>query len=328
MNVNDPSVKPTEVIHSISYLTLEQVEWPEDIFIEGGILSRGDTMLIGADSKAGKSTFICGMIRQIVTGGDVLGFKVTRPLKVLYMQAELREKRLKERLFPTYAKIPDTAKLNLYIWSTRGIILFNDHLRQIGDEIAFLKPDIVIIDPMLNFHNSSENDAQEMGQFFRMLDRLKEQHDFAIIMAHHFRKASQEKGAKVNLLESIRGSSALRGWAVTTIAMENRGESEYRDLAFDLRNSDEPIKRTIRYNPTTKDFDWHDPLTTVSQWALEFLSKRPEAPTTEQFVAAMLSENEVLANNRTKAFSIKNALVGTGKIKVSNRGKTKLVYRA
>ena len=72
---------------SISFNTLEQVDWPEDVFIEGGILSRGDTMLIAADSKGGKSTFICGMIRQIITGGNFLGFKVTRPLRVLYMQA-------------------------------------------------------------------------------------------------------------------------------------------------------------------------------------------------------------------------------------------------
>jgi hypothetical protein len=41
---------------SISYNTLEQVDWPEDVFIEGGLLSRGDTMLVAADSKGGKST--------------------------------------------------------------------------------------------------------------------------------------------------------------------------------------------------------------------------------------------------------------------------------
>lgn len=314
-------------IKSLSYKTLEQTEWPEDIFIEGGLLSRGDTMLIGADSKAGKSTFICGMIRQLISGGDVLGFKVTRPLKVLYLQAELREKRLKERLFPTYAKIKEELKDNLFVWSTRGIILFGKDQVAIESEIACVVPDIVVIDPMLNFHNYNENNAQEMGEFFRDLDKIKEDNDIAIIMAHHFRKASQDKKAKINLLESIRGSSALRGWAVTTIAMENRGESEYRDLAFDLRNSDEPIKRTIRYNKDTKDFDWHDPIVIIKEWAIEYLDSCKEPPSTETFISAMVNQNHVLGGNRTKAFSIKNNLVGTGIIKVTHHGKTKYISR-
>lgn len=314
-------------VKSISYDTLESTEWPEDIFIQGGMLSRGDTMLIGADSKAGKSTFICGMIRQIISGGDFLGFKVSRPLKILYMQAELREKRLKERLFPTYQKIKPEFKKNLFIWSTRGIILFGKDQDFIEAEIVLTKPDILIIDPMLNFHNYNENDSQQMGEFFRYLDNIKEKYDIAIIMAHHFRKASQDKKAKVNLLDSIRGSSALRGWAVTTIAMEGRGESEYRDLAFDLRNSDEPLKRTIHYNKDTKDFDWHDPITLISEWAIEYLASCKELPSTETFISAMVNNNHVLGNNRTKAFSIKNSLVGTGVLKVITKGKVKYVSR-
>ena len=292
------------------------------------MLSRGDTMLIGADSKAGKSTFICGMIRQIISGGDFLGFKVTRPLRVLYMQAELREKRLRERLFPTYEKIKPVYKENLFVWSTRGIILFGKDQNSIEAEIVCCQPDILVIDPMLNFHNYNENDSQQMGNFFRDLDRIKDSYDLAIIMAHHFRKASQEKGVKPNLLESIRGSSALRGWAVTTIAMEGRGESEDRSLAFDLRNSDEPIKRMIRYNKDTKDFDWHDPITTVSQWAIEYLdSCNGKLPTTEQFISRMLQDNEVLGHNRDKGYDIKKALLNTKLIRNVQDGKKKLVSR-
>src|SRR3990167_5392345 len=274
---------------SISYKTLESIDWPEDVFIEGGILSRGDTMLIGAESKGGKSTFIAGLIRQMITGGNFLGFKVTKPLKVFYMQAELRERRLKERLFPTYEKIPEEMKLNLYIWSTQGLVLFDEaHLSEIESEIVQIQPDVLIIDPMLNFHNYNENNSQEMAKFFRQLDYLKSVYDMAIIMAHHFRKAPQEEKKHINLLECIRGSSALRGWAVTTIAMEGRGDSEYRDLAFDLRNSDEPIKRTIHYNAAIKDFDWHDPLTTIQQWAIEYLdSRNGDSPKSEQFVSAI-----------------------------------------
>lgn len=315
---------------SISYAILEKTEWPEEIFIEGGILSRGDTMLIGAESKGGKSTFLAGMIRQMITGGDFLGFKVTKPLKVFYMQAELRESRLKERLLPTYNKIPDEFKSNLYIWSTQGTVLFDEiHKPTIESEIVLIHPDILIIDPMLNFHHYNENDSQQMAQFFRVLDQLKSTYDMAVIMAHHFRKANVDPKNKSSLLEMIRGSSALRGWAVTTIAIEGRGQSEYRELEFELRNSDEPLKRTIRYNPQTKDFDWHDTLTTVRQWAIEYLEAcNGTAPTTEQFISRMLDQNHVLSNNRSKAFSMKNTLVGTGVIRVQKSGKSMVVFKA
>ncbi len=295
-------------------------------------------MLIGAESKGGKSTFIAGLIRQMITGGDFLGFKVTKPLKVLYMQAELREKRLKERLFPTYSKIDEDFKLNLYIWSTNGLVLFKDkklkrhddtdNYQEIEDEVKFIRPDILIIDPMLNFHNFNENDSQQMAAFFRELDYLKSTYNMAIIMAHHFRKANQDSKKKSSLLESIRGSSALRGWAVTTIAMEGRGDSEYRELEFDLRNSDEPLKRTIHYNKDIKDFDWHDPLTTVKQWAIEYLEQcNGSHPTSEQFISAMLQNNHVLGNNRTKAHSMKNTLQNTCVIRVTPKGKFKFISR-
>lgn len=322
-----PTSNDSLPVKSLSYKSLEEKEWPEDVFIEGGLLSRGDTMLIGADSKAGKSTFLCGMIRQIISGGDVLGFKVTRPLKVLYMQAELREKRLKERLFPTYEKIDTVFKENLFIWSTRGIVLFGKDQAFIEAEIVLTKPDILVIDPMLNFHNYNENNAQEMGSFFRSLDMIKDTHDIAIIMAHHFRKANPDTKFKTNLLESIRGSSALRGWAVTTIAMEGRGESEYRELAFDLRNSDEPIKRTIRYNKTTKDFDWHDPVGIISE-AIKITMKGLQLKTGEFLDHLLLHHGSLLSNNRSKASLMKKHLVEYHFIKEEIKGKTHYVSLA
>jgi len=321
--VYDSPISP----RSMKFSMMEKLEWPEDVFIGGGMLSRGDTMLIGAESKAGKSTFICGMIRQLISGTDFLGYKITRPLKVLYMQAELREKRLMERLSPTYAQVAEEFKDNLCIWSTRGIILFNEHLALIEREVGLRKPDILIIDPMLNFHNFNESNSQEMAEFFRMLDRIKETYDIAIIMAHHFRKASQDKDAHVSLLESIRGSSALRGWAVTTIAMEGRTESEFRKLEFEMRNSDEPIVRTIKYNKDTKDFDWHDPLQIITDSIK--VSMKGQSMNTTDFISHLLHKHgELLSHNNSRAFEIKKHLLEYQVIKSENRGKAKYLSLA
>ena len=312
---------------TISYSLLEETEWPEDVFIESGVLSRGDTMMIAADSKAGKSTFICGLIRQLISGGNFLGFKVTRPLRVFYMQAELREGRLKERLLPTYSNLTADVKSNLYIWSTRGLFLFGENQIEIEAQITSVIPDILVIDPMLNFHNYNENNSQDMAQFFRFLDKVKERFDMAIIMAHHFRKPSQDPKFKSSLLDSIRGSTSLRGWAVTTIAMEGRGDSEYRELEFDFRNCDEPLKRVIKYNKVTKDFDWHDPVAIIGSWLKSNMNGKKL--TTTQFIDYLLSNHgDLLSNNHTKAHKLKKSLLEYQIITEHVQGKKHLISMA
>jgi RecA-family ATPase len=226
----------------------------------------------------------------------------------MYMQAELRERRLKERLIPTYQNLTTEEKIRLNIWSTRGLILFGNDNALIEEEISSLRPDILIIDPMLNFHQYDERNSQDMASFFRYLDKIKERYDMAIIMAHHFRKQNVDPKLKGSLLDSIRGSTALRGWAVTTIAMEGRGESEYRELAFDLRNSDEPIKRVIKYNRSTKDFDWHDPVAIIGTWLSNNMNGNEMSA--NQFVDYILSNHgNILSNNRQKAFQLKKSLL-------------------
>lgn len=312
---------------SITYNELESYEWPEDVFIEGGILSRGDTLMLGAESKGGKSTLLAGMIRQLITGGDFLGFKVTRPLTVLMCQAELREYRLRERLYPTYKDLPLEVRGRVRFWSTRGLVTFDgESLNEIHKEIDFIRPDILVIDPMLNFHRFNENNSQEMANFFRELDRIKSLYDLALIISQHFRKPSTDPKLKGSLLDAIRGSSSLRGWMSTTIAMESRGP-DYRQLAFDTRNSDEDIHRLIKYNKVTKDFDWHDPIAQITTKLPELLGDK-ELNTTA-FVE-FIKENfgDLCSNNHRKAFDIKETLLKYQVLKPRKSGKSTLLSLA
>lgn len=304
---------------SISYTQLKETEWPEDIFIEGGFLSRGDRLMVGGESKAGKSTLLSGLNRELITGGNFLGFKVTRPLKVLYIQAELRERRLKERLSNSFDPLKDEHKENFRIWTTRNSLILPRDLVAIHREIEYCKPDIAEFDPFISFHDKEENSASEMADVFRAIDAIKEKHDIAIILAHHFRKKAQDAKIRQSLLEMIRGSASMRGWADTTIAMEGRTNSGYRDLEFEFRNRDEPIKRIIKYNKKTKDFDWHDPISTISIWLSDNMTG---SMGTNAFITYLLQHHgDLLSHNRTKAFDIKEVLVNTNFLKATPSGK-------
>ena len=308
--------------HSISYHELLNTEWPEEIFIEGGLLSRGDTMLVGCESKGGKTTLLNDIRRALICGGDFLGYKVVKPLKVLSLQAELRESRLKERLAPTYIGMKEEFLINSRTWATKNQVIFGRDSNQIKEECAEFKPDILEIDPMINFHKYNENNATDMANFFRDIDEIKDKYNFAVIMAQHFKKAGDPK-MKTSLLDMIRGSTSMRGWASTTIAMEGRTATEYRELAIETRNSDETIKRVIKYNKERKSFDWHNPVTIIGEWAVKYLDKlNGSKPTTNEFIKAMLIHNgDLLSHNRQKAFDIKNMLSNTNIIKNVPDGK-------
>lgn len=319
MPIASPEKKLIYEQASIPLKKLFETDWKEDEYIEGGFLSRGDSLLIGGESKAGKSTLLAGFNRELITGGSFLGFKVSRPLRVLYIQAELREKRLKQRFLTTFNGISEEHQENFNIWTTRNKYLINRDIDKIHFEIAIINPDIVEFDPFLNFHNLDENSSTQMGGLFRIIDNIKDRHDVAVGLAHHFRKASQDVKAKVSLLESIRGSSAMRGWADATIAMEGRTETEYRELEFEFRNMDEPMKRVIKYNKETKQFDWHDPIAVISKQLQNHYSAELS---TSGFIQYLLNHHgQLLSNNRRKAFDIKAVLLNTNILKTRRDGK-------
>jgi len=318
----------------ISFLSLLETTWPEEIFIGGGLMSRGDTMMIAADSKAGKSTFIQGMNRQIMTGGKFLGFSIPKPLRILYMQAELRENRLKTRLKPAFdlmfsseegQKYKDLISKS-YCWNTKGLITFDGDMDLIKEKIDLLKPDIIEIDPMLNFHNLDENKATDMAKLFRSLDRLKSEYDLSIIMAQHFRKSSKEHGA--SLLEMLRGSSSIRGWADTTIAIEGRSNNELRRLEFDIRNSDILLERLIKYNQTTKEFDWFDPICEAEKILSGILEKAGKMNTTQFVKLVMKHCGHLVSSNKNQAQLLKEKLLELNFILATPEGKQTFISLA
>mgnify|MGYP001617014312 CR=1 FL=1 len=306
MNQNLTEIAPFP--EPISFEKLLDTEWPEEVFIEGGIYSRGDAMIIGAESKAGKSTLITSLIRELIIGGNFLGFKIVKPLKVLLMQAEIRESRLKERIILKYKDLDKEFLLNSYAWNTRGLILIERDYEVVREYIGKIMPDILIIDPLINFHTYDENSATQMANFFRKLDALKNEFNLSLIMAQHFKKQGGNKGGKISLLEMIRGSSSIRGWADITIAIEGRTTHEYRNLEFDTRNNDKPIKRMIKYNPKTKEFDWHNPIELIFEMLKKHMKK--EEMNTNQVIGLMMAKcGHLISKNRNKAFEVKDTLI-------------------
>jgi len=104
-------------------------------------------------------------------------------------------------------------------------------------------PDMLIIDPLANFHTGDENEAQDMSRVTGALDKIRS-HGIAVGLVHHHGKRS---GGNQNVGHKARGSSVLPGWYDSHLSLE-RAESAIR-VRFELRHDETPEDMVVNLTP-------------------------------------------------------------------------------
>lgn len=229
---------------------------PQAHIVGRGILPVGGKMIVAGSPKANKSFFVLNMMMDIVrgrrlfdatykTGTPVL--PVAQPWRVLYLEQELGEQGLLERLRGTEAKPGlidgiEAEGLPLFIQPRDTAMRLDtpegrDYISAIVKEI---KPDVTVLDPMAKFHLSDENSAQEMGAVLRVADHLVEDFGTAIVIVHHIGKQNEDNPRRGG--DRLRGSSAIFG-DVDTVCEVTRKSSEHAtepilELSFELRRGE------------------------------------------------------------------------------------------
>jgi len=302
-------------MRSIDYNDLLEKEWPQDTIIGvpghpgDSILSRGDRLVLAGEQKSGKSVLLAQMIRGLCLGTEFLGFPIIRPVRVLYVQAELREGRLKKRYLPWQIMAQNKGialpRGSFFIWSTNGPMYLTGFRRKDKDtdggyhgleklyaEIEEVLPDVVVFDPLASFHDSNENSSSEIKEFLDEIDKFKHHVNasrggVAVVIAHHFRKSNiEEKRVKAPLIDRLRGSNALAGWADSLLCLGLKDEPDHKYIEFVLRDTDTQPERDLVYNYDTKSFDWHDPKKAIENWARQYLERHAQVRSVE-FCSAM-----------------------------------------
>lgn len=231
----------------VDYFDMVKDDSPyEEYLIEPRILGKGDMIVFTGPPKSSKSLACLDMFRQFAMGKDWLGIlKPSRPLRIAYMQFEVKYDSLRER-----AKIAtlDDYSLNLLrgnfkmterftpILNAHGIVTMADSIKgAFGD----LTPDIWVIDPLANIYSGkSENDNTDMSQFLREIRYLKNliDPDVAIVIVHHAAKI-EKKQRTAEPFNASRGASALRGAYDTGMYIDvDSTFGHRRKLWFELRN--------------------------------------------------------------------------------------------
>lgn len=226
---------------------IEQVELkPLEQYWRDGVLFRGSRLLISGGPKIGKSRFFLSMAVAAAHGGEFLGEQFHRPLRVLWVQAEIHINYVARRMADITQhldgeQLADVRK-NLFFTGRVDLDLTErKHVRLISQAIEDTATDIVCFDPAINFSSADENKNPEVRKLLRTIDQIGEKHDCAVVLIHHTRK-----DADAGNFDSIRGASAFRGWYDTGIMLT--GDAQLPTVSYECRNVEAPMAHGVQYS--------------------------------------------------------------------------------
>ena len=222
---------------------------PPKPIIDNGVLLNGTILLIVGPAKSKKTFITQNLALAIAFGDDFAGFTIPKPKKVLYFLAEGGYFPNRERIQKMVEDIDLKYSDNLMLDFISYLYIDNDEAFEIMYKIIQeLKPDVLILDPLIRFHDADENSASQVSQVFGRLRLLIEELGISIILVHHTGKV-ESRGS--------RGSSAIIGEYDSRITLHSEPNGNTR-LSFDMRHVETPPSRIIRFNPDTFWFSDRD----------------------------------------------------------------------
>ena len=240
-NCSDHSIR----IFSAGHLLDEKSPTPEDI-IAPRVLTPGGLLVFGGAPKIGKSDFLLCKAAHMSAGLKFLGMGVPRPLKIMYLQAEIGYPYLCERLKSMRfdSKYLPLIRENLYCTPQIKAPLdersLAEVIKSIRHHFGTSKVDVIIVDPLRNFFDGSdENDNSGMLHFMqKRLEVLRAgvNPDAGIILVHHTKKATRSQ-LEDDPFQILAGASCIRGYYSSGILMyQPDPQKSYCKLLFELRN--------------------------------------------------------------------------------------------
>lgn len=211
-----------------------------DYVVGGGILGVQEKAITYADPKHLKTMVELHKGMCIATGTPFFGYPVKQG-RVLYVGMEDTLPKLSKRVNAMKRRFPPIGQFQFTILESD-----KRSMQEIEKLIVALQPMVVMVDPLGNLLKR-EDKKEDVEAVLLQLDRLIEVYGTSIVLIHHARKQKGET------LDSVRGSSALTGWADTICRIQRRdGKKDRIRLDFESRHAVEELE-PLRLNFVRKD---------------------------------------------------------------------------
>jgi AAA domain len=195
-------------------------------WIANGVLIRGAVTMVFGPPNQGKSLLLTMWTVALTLGAQWGGLKPAKPMKVLTLFAEEDNDEQRRRimagaleLHATLTEIgsnlsrlvcEDVATMFHVDRGTRALVptqAWHDLVRR----VQVFRPDVVILDPLVELHSSEENDNTMLKAVVAKFRTLARKYQLAVVLTHHARKGEAETIA--GSLDAARGASAIGGAA-------------------------------------------------------------------------------------------------------------------
>jgi KaiC/GvpD/RAD55 family RecA-like ATPase len=175
----------------------EAVDW-----LVSGLLPVGETVLLCALPKVGKSKLAIDLAFSVATGESRFLGQETKQGKVLLITPDASKMSLKQELTKRGFRKQDSPNLHIFPeWSI-------DQMAVLEEELENFRPDLVVIDSLKKItvgKEISENSEEFANNIIALNDMLK-RYRVTGILVHHANKSNDAIG-----VERVRGSTAIVG---------------------------------------------------------------------------------------------------------------------
>lgn len=250
---------------------------PHRRWLYGTYLLRGEVTVLAAPGGAGKTALATGIAVEIATGIELLGEKIykDRDLKVLFIngedsKAEIDRRRQAFCLAHAHKLIgqsldrflvlgADNPKVKIlsFLKTDKAVSMLNQSgFDALGDALDTLRPDLVVIDPLVAFCGGGNmNDNSVMSLVVRELKLLAVKLDCAVMIVHH-----TKKGGDVGNAEAISGAAAivnLARRAIMPVPMTEHEANKFAVLPSERFRYFKVVDAKSNFAPRSADSPWY-----------------------------------------------------------------------
>ena len=235
------------MIYTLKEIINDHSPMPEPIIKDGILLE--ETMLVIVGPPKSKKTFLAqNLALAIASGKSFANFEITKPKKVLYFLAEGGYYPNRDRLQKMGADFSEKYMENFELSLLSYLpINQNDSYKKMYNIIKNSGAEVVVIDPLIKFHDVDENSASQISDVFGRIRELIQELEISVKLVHHTGKVVSKGG---------RGSSALVGEYDSCITIKiNKDLPNSINLSYDTRHTESPLSNQIHFNPDTFWFE-------------------------------------------------------------------------
>jgi hypothetical protein len=215
-----------------------EADIPRRAWVAPGYALRGAVTVLSGAGGVSKSTLAASWCAALALGKPIGGFVPSERGKALLLNTEddADEQRLRlSAILREAGAVPADIAGRLIRVGPGGVgTLIELHdgnayptpaFERIEELIAEHKPDLIVLDPLVELHNAEENDNTALRSVVAMFRSLAKRHKVAVLLIHHSKKGTAQVAGDA---DTLRGASSIVGAAriVLTVVQMTKDEAE------------------------------------------------------------------------------------------------------